>query len=90
MGRAQHELPCHVVVGEVVDKKQIDGEFILFVIVEIDSEEIGYAITVKEETYKKHEIGEQYENITCDKEDLRWLLDTIDSLIESGIVRVSG
>jgi|TARA_B100000073_G_scaffold308299_1_gene279203 hypothetical protein len=84
-----HALPCYTVKGEVIAKEEINNDYILYVITEIDGEKEGYALYVTEETYKNHDVGETYERITCELAYLNEIKTIIDELLDAGIMEVN-
>ena len=70
-------LPCHQIKGEVVFKEIEGGNHYLYVELFIDEEIDGYIVKVSEVTYEAYELGETYEQITCDTGWFNMFKDTI-------------
>ena len=84
-----HTLPCYTVKGEVIEKEEINNDYVLYVITEIDGKKQGYALHVAEETYKNHDVGETYERITCELAYLNEIKTIINELLDAGIMEVN-
>jgi hypothetical protein len=79
--------PCHKISGEVV-LKEIEGEqHYLYVELYIDDADVeGYQVSVGEVTYDSYEIGDIYEQITCDVGWFNMFKDTIEHMLDAGLL----
>lgn len=79
--------PCHKISGEVV-LKEIEGEqYYLYVQLYIDDADLeGYRVRVSEVTYESYELGDTYERITCDTGWFSMFQDTIQNMLEAGLL----
>lgn len=79
--------PCHKIIGEVV-LKEIEGEqHYLYVELYIDDADVeGYQVSVGEVTYDSYEIGDIYEQITCDVGWFNMFKDTIQNMLDAGLL----
>tara|TARA_R110000824_G_scaffold17706_3_gene71315 strand:+ start:7855 stop:8313 length:459 start_codon:yes stop_codon:yes gene_type:complete len=79
-------LPCHQIKGEVVFKEIEGDNHYLYVELFIDEEIDGYIVKVSEITYEAYELGETYEQITCDIGWFNMFKDTIQEMLDAGIL----
>lgn len=79
-------LPCHQIKGEVVFKEIEGGNHYLYVELFIDEEIDGYIVKVSEVTYEAYELGETYEQITCDTGWFNMFKDTIQEMLDAGVL----
>ncbi len=79
-------LPCHQIKGEVVFKEIEGGNHYLYVELFIDEEIDGYIVKVSEVTYEAYELGETYEQITCDTGWFNMFKDTIQEMVDAGVL----
>lgn len=79
-------LGCHQIKGEVVFKEIEGGNHYLYVKLFVDDEIDGYIVKVSEITYVAYEVGETYEQITCDAGWFNMFKDTIQEMLDAGIL----
>ena len=69
-------IPCHQIKGEVILKEIQDEEYLIYV----------ELVTVSEVTYDSYEVGDTYEQITCDVGWYNMLKDTIKEMLDAGVL----
>ena len=78
--------PCHQIKGEVVFKEIEGGNHYLYVELFIDDDIDGYIVKVSEITYEAYDLGETFEQITCDVGWFNMFKDTIQEMLDAGIL----
>ncbi len=81
------ENPCHKISGKVILKEMKDEQYYLYVELYIDNGDVeGYRVIVSEVTYDSYELGDTYERITCDIGWFNMFKDTINNLMDAGLL----
>ena len=79
-------IPCYKIKGEVVLKEIQNEEYLIYVELFMDDNLDGYIVTVSEVTYDSYEVGDTYEQITCDVGWYNMLKDTIKEMLDAGVL----
>ena len=79
-------IPCHKIKGEVILKEIQEEEYLIYVELFMDNNLDGYIVTVSEVTYDSYEVGDTYEQITCDVGWYNMLKDTIKEMLDAGVL----
>ena len=77
---------CYTTEGEIVGKDNTDGNFILYVKLDYNSENVGYRVYVSPQTYGEYEVGDTFEERTCDLIEYGKIQDILDELVAWGVV----
>lgn len=79
-------IPCHKIKGEVILKEIQNDEYLIYVELFMDNNLDGYIVTVSEVTYDSYQVGDTYEQITCDLGWYNMLKDTIKEMLDAGVL----
>jgi len=80
------EVPCHKIKGEVIFKELQGENYVLYIELFMDDEIDGYIVKVSEITYDSYEVGDTYEQITCDIGWFNMFKDTIRDMVDAGLL----
>ncbi len=80
------QIPCHKIKGEVIKKEMQEENYVLYIELEVDEEVEGYIVKVSEITYEAYDIGDNYEQITCDVGWYNMFKDTIQEMLDAGLL----
>tara|TARA_B100001094_G_scaffold326855_1_gene383851 strand:+ start:37603 stop:37992 length:390 start_codon:yes stop_codon:yes gene_type:complete len=80
------QIPCHKIKGEVIKKEMQEEHYVLYIELEMDEELEGYIVKVSEITYEAYDIGDNYEQITCDVGWYNMFKDTIQEMLDAGLL----
>ena len=80
------QIPCHKIKGEVIKKEMQEEHYVLYIELEMDEELEGYIVKVSEITYEAYDIGDNYEQITCDVGGYNMFKDTIQEMLDAGLL----
>lgn len=83
-GTIVNPFTCKVIEGSIIDKRDDEEGYRLYVELFVKDEWEGHIVWVSNKTYQTYEIGYTYEQMICELIEYENILETYDDMIDSG------